>query len=562
MVETRSPVSPVIDDVKRHGRHYTPPALAQFLAERACAALPTRTRSLRVLDPACGDGELLLASAEALSQLGVPDVEFIGFDLDPDAIAMAKERLAAAGLAFNVIAGNFLELAEQDLAEPFDLLITNPPYVRTQAMGEAASQRLAREFGLRGRVDLTHAFVSLAPKLLATDGVLGLLCSNRFLSTKAGANVRTVLTRDLHVRELFDLGDTKLFAAAVLPAIVIAMKGRAAGDPAPYSRAYQIAGRPSTDLPPLLDALRAQSQAKAEAGGKVVGIEVGELQVGTSDQPWRLTSRTHAQRFAAIEEATWKTFGDLAKIRVGIKTTADAVFIREDWEGDHSWPKPESELLLPLLTHDNLTAWRPPSDPKTRVLYPYDLKVERRRLLDLTPYPGTSAYLANHEQRLRARKYVTEAGREWYEIWVPQRPGLWAVPKIVFPDISELPRFALDRSGAVVNGDCYWISVGDLPNEDVAYLMIGIANSELAVEFYDHVCGNKLYSGRRRWITQYVNNFPIPSPDTPAAQEVIAISRKLCEQETSEGTDLLDRLNAAVERSFSEKPADFPDVLF
>jgi type I restriction-modification system DNA methylase subunit len=44
---------------RRHGRHYTPPELAGFLARRGAARIPAG-RKLRVLDPACGDGELLL----------------------------------------------------------------------------------------------------------------------------------------------------------------------------------------------------------------------------------------------------------------------------------------------------------------------------------------------------------------------------------------------------------------------------------------------------------------------------------------------------------------------
>ena len=51
---------------KRHGRHYTPSDLAQFLAKRAAAYVPAG-KKLRILDPACGDGELLLSAANILT---------------------------------------------------------------------------------------------------------------------------------------------------------------------------------------------------------------------------------------------------------------------------------------------------------------------------------------------------------------------------------------------------------------------------------------------------------------------------------------------------------------
>ena len=39
-----------------------------------------------------------------------------------------------------------------------------------------------------------------------------------------------------------------------------------------------------------------------------------------------------------------------------------------------------------------------------------------------------------------------------------------------------------------------WRIFGD---EDIAYLMLAVANSSLGVRYYDEVCGNRLYSGKR-----------------------------------------------------------------
>src|SRR4051812_48378189 len=156
------------DRRKRHGIHYTPPPLAAFLAGRAAATLTGRGPRLRVLDPACGDGELLLAAAAALG----PGAELAGYDTDPAAVAAATARLT--GLPAALHAADFL--TAEPPAGGFDLVITNPPYVRTQVLGAAASADLSARLGLRGRVDLTHAFVALAGRALAEGGVLALLC--------------------------------------------------------------------------------------------------------------------------------------------------------------------------------------------------------------------------------------------------------------------------------------------------------------------------------------------------------------------------------------------------
>ena len=271
-------------------------------------------------------------------------------------------------------------------------------------------------------------------------------------------------------------------------------------------------GLPPAGTPGVPAALDHGEDGRVAVGARTFVIETGELVTDGPRDPWRLGRGSDARWFADVMAGCWKTYGEIAKVHVGIKTTADAVFIRENWDDLPEHERPEPQLLLPLITHGDTRAWRVSPAPGMKVLYPYDLTADRRTVLPLAGYPRARAYLAGHEDRLRGRRYVADAGRAWYEIWVPQRPALWGKPKLVFPDISEKPRFALDSSGAVVNGDCYWISCEDLPSMDLAYLMLAVANSGLGVRFYDIACGNKLYSGRRRWITQYVARLPLPDP--------------------------------------------------
>ena len=521
--------------VKRHGRHYTPAALATFLAERVVSQLRIQQKPgadsghLRILDPACGDGELLFAIHRVAAQL-LPGltVSLVGYDLDADAIRVAGARAAELDIPVDWHEGDFLQAGQELPRGSFDAVITNPPYVRTQQLGQKTAQTLAAEFGLTGRIDLTHPFVVLVPTLLRHDGVLGLLCSNRFLTTKSGSNVRGVLQTSLDPVEIYDLGDTKLFTAAVLPAVVIAINRRTQeSTQCSYTSAYADGMATATDeVTNLYEALMAGRDDAVSHEGRTIAVRSGTLtRAASTAEPWRMAHRSGDVWLHAVEAATWRTFGDVAKIRVGIKTTADRVFISDDW--DSAVPKPEDELLLPLITHDNVTPWRVSDGLTTRVLYPYDMSKDKRTLVDMTEFPTAMAYFDAHADRLKGRRYVIDGGREWFEIWVPQRPSSWAIPKIVFPDISVHARFALDRSGAVVNGDCYWISLADIGSEDLAYLMLAVANSRFGLDFYDEVCGNKLYAGRRRWMTQYVSRLPLPDPRTKEVKELIRVTREL-----------------------------------
>src|SRR5438552_14818908 len=77
--------------IKRTGAHYTPPALAAFLAERAVACLDDPGgRAIRVLDPACGDGSLLRAISDALTGRAVV---LSGYDTDAIAVERARQDL-------------------------------------------------------------------------------------------------------------------------------------------------------------------------------------------------------------------------------------------------------------------------------------------------------------------------------------------------------------------------------------------------------------------------------------------------------------------------------------
>src|SRR5690606_36665888 len=170
-----------------------------------------------VLDPACGTGMLLEAIAAVLSRRGRTKPHLTGFDLDDAALNDARKRLAnCRAESMTLRQANFLTpQADGYPAEQtrYDGVIANPPYVRTQVLGAAHSRELARRFRLGGRVDLYQAFVAAISQVLEPGGVLGLLTSNRFLTTQSGAAVRRLLRSEFSIDSVYDLGDTRLFSA-------------------------------------------------------------------------------------------------------------------------------------------------------------------------------------------------------------------------------------------------------------------------------------------------------------------------------------------------------------
>ena len=546
---------------KTHGIHYTPPELAQFLARLLAAEFAGPARDLRVLDPACGDGALLAAFARAVPASCRSRLTLVGYETDRSAIDAADSVLRPLAVRrLTLVEGDFLEAAAagRDLTGPravvgaggpadFDAVIANPPYVRTQVLGAHRAGLLAAQFGLTGRVDLYHAFARAMAGVLKPGGVLGLLASNRFLTVKSGAALRAMLRTQFALQAIYDLGDTKLFAAAVLPVIVVATKKA----PSPkvrcrFDRIYKdrstdpasartagveaaavITGPPIQPVQSVLAALgdgRTTGLIRAPTG--LFRVERGFLPNRPAEAVWTLSNADSEGWLKIVQRHVGPTFGDVGRVRVGIKTTADQVFIRDDWNLLPLDRRPERKLLRPLLRHFGAARWLAGAQ-RQAVLYPHVVTAGRRRAIDLAVFPRAGRYLEGHRQQLSRRQYIVDSGRQWYEIWVPHNPKDWSLPKIVFPDIAEQPRFFLDRSGAVVNGDCYWITLRPGSHADWLLLMLAVANSSFIIRYYDTAFHNQLYSGRRRFMTQYVKHFPLPDIESRPSQAAVARVRQL-----------------------------------
>ncbi|MFZ2280005.1 MAG: N-6 DNA methylase [Prosthecobacter sp.] len=531
---------------KQEGAHYTPAGLAEFVARHLAAVCDAPHP--RVLDPAVGDGELLLAFGKAFER----DCTLNGFDLDEVAVENAATRLLAElpEHTGKVLRQDFLDFALEHRDDSlfstpasYDVVIANPPYVRTQVMGAARSQLLAQQFDLGGRVDLSFAFIQGIADVLREGGVAGIIVSNRFMTTKAGSQVRERILSRFEILHIWDFGDTKLFEAAVLPAVLLVRKRHQVDQPNPrFTSIYSTAEPPVHHATTVYEALSNGSGAVAVSGTTFL-VQHGILNHGDAPNgTWRIATESGDTWLDTVLQHTFCTFGEIGKIRVGVKTTADKVFVRKDWTALPEEMRPE--LLRPLITHH--AARRFKSLPADRqILYTHEDRAGKKAVIDLATYPRSRCYLESHRATLEARTYVIESGRQWYEIWVPQHPALWPVPKLVFPDITESPTFWMSLDGEVINGDCYWLAAEDRTDNDLLWLALAVGNSRFIESFYDHAFNNKLYAGRRRFMTQYVEKFPLPSPDLAVSREIVSLTRRI--HELTPGAEA-DALAATIDR--------------
>jgi release factor glutamine methyltransferase len=182
----------------------------ETVVELALALLDgPRTRSLRIADLGSGSGAILLA---LLSEF--PNANGTGADIDPDALAVARANAQALRLGARA---SFVECDYgAALTGPFDLIVSNPPYVKSADIATLA--REVREHdprhALDGGADGLEAYRTIAadaPRLLAPEGFLVVEIGAEqqkdveFLFTKSGLAIAAA-RRDL-------MGITRAIAA-------------------------------------------------------------------------------------------------------------------------------------------------------------------------------------------------------------------------------------------------------------------------------------------------------------------------------------------------------------
>lgn len=172
-----------------------PRADTESLIETVVAAIPERNQPLTILDLGTGTGAILLA---LLAEY--PNATGFGIDLSEGALTTAHANAESHGLAARAsfAAGNWTE----GLAGPFDVIVSNPPYIeKGDLAGLPPEVRehdpvLALDGGADG-LDAYRAIIPAIPALLSPGG---------FAVLEIGAGQADAVTRIARDHGLAPLG--------------------------------------------------------------------------------------------------------------------------------------------------------------------------------------------------------------------------------------------------------------------------------------------------------------------------------------------------------------------
>jgi hypothetical protein len=486
---------------RARGVFFTPQPLVDFVVDRVTERFRARREirwrddgspELRFLDPAAGDGRFVLRLAEALADLvprGDRDAILarcaVAVERDPRLAALASERLGGAEVRCAEALGDAAALGQ------FDLIASNPPYLRSIHLGESDAALWSR---LRGRYratsfgewDLYAAFIEQSLGWLAPGGVAGLVVPSRWLTARFARELRAELVRRRAVAGLIDFDSRQVFAAATTYCSVLFLE-------APADRAAE-------------EIAVARLRDRTWSCGTVAIDKLGAA-------PWRLSVGA-GRRILEQLEAAGPRLGERARVVKGTGTNADAVYV---FEGEPDDGDPEPALMRRLLRGRDVAAYGAATD-RVRALVPYHSDGSLLSPAELAAYPRARAHLERHRARLESRERGRFRGDRFYQYGRPQNLRLLFgdAPRVVIPDVFRAPRAMLD-AGALVLDSAYVVVPGD---PALAPLILAVLNSP-AVYLFLRETGVPLRGGYRRMKTAYLCDLPLPDPESAAAAAII-----------------------------------------
>jgi adenine-specific DNA-methyltransferase len=299
------------------GQFATPPELALSLARYARGL--TGEGAITFLDPAIGTGSFYSALTQAFPTDAIKAAT--GVELDPLFAETAEELWAGHGL--HIVRGDFTK--QEPPAQGFNLVLTNPPYVRHHHLSGTEKNRLKTRLAeslnmeISGLAGLYCYFMLLCHDWMQEQGLAIWLIPSEFMDVNYGSTLRRYLAERvtlLHIHR-FCPTDVQFTDALVSSAVVVFRKSPPPSDHRiRFSFAGPIASPKSEAFIPL-DTLR-RSRKWTQFPATTTVRDTGEL-----------------------------TLGDIFTIKRGLATGSNSFFIMS--EADAKSREIPSRFLKPIL---------------------------------------------------------------------------------------------------------------------------------------------------------------------------------------------------------------------
>ncbi|HQX79595.1 MAG TPA: Eco57I restriction-modification methylase domain-containing protein [Steroidobacteraceae bacterium] len=499
-----------------HGLVLTKPHIVDLILDLSGYTANTDLTKQRLLEPACGHGAFLLPAIDRLAasakRQGVRLQALVdaiaAFDIDDEHVAITRnavvETLGRHGMkavAARAVAERWVQQADfllTPIVGQFDFVVGNPPYIRIEQLSPLIQAEYRRRYAtLFDRADLYIAFIERSLQLLASKGVVGFICADRWTLNKYGAPLRELVSRDYSVRTYIDLHKTSPFEAEVIayPSIFV-IANEPGGKPVRVVRL-------SVGSPEECAAVVSGASSPA-AATNCVQSETYTTWFANSD-PWVLSSpdqlatlRDLESRFPLLEESGGTS------VRIGIATGNDSIYIVPE-DADI-----EPDRLLPLVMRSDIDNGRI-RDARRCVINTY----EEKGVISLDKYPRLKRYFDKNAETLKRRHVAQKDPVGWCRTIDRPYPKMVGWPKLLIPDIAGSNEVIYEPGNFYPHHNLYFVISDDWDME----VLGGLLSSRVAL-FFVWSYAVKMRGGYLRFQAQYLRRIRVPRPD--AVPEAIA----------------------------------------
>lgn len=448
-------------DDQQRGAVFTRREVVDFILDLSGYTVDAPLCQLRLLEPSFGNGDFLLPIIERLldhreNKLGGVDPMSLSsciqaVELHKETFEKTRRRIVeylasrlksslhAESLANKwLIQGDFL-LTE--LAEPFNIVVGNPPYVRQDMVPDILMEAYrARYKTIYDRADLYIPFIERSLIALAQDGCLSFICADRWVKNRYGGRLRKLVSDRFRLKIYVDMVGTQAFQSEVsaYPSIFVISREK----PGPT----RISSRPSLEP----SSLRLLSSALKCSDSSCQSLGIREVNAVTQgDAAWVLNDNDQLPLLRRLE-ATYPTLEQAGcKVGIGVATGADQAFI-----GDYALLDVEPDRKLPLaMTRDIQTGvviWQ-----GLGVINPFS---DDGRLVDLEQYPKLRKYLEDRKEVISSRHVAMKSKQKWYRTIDRIYPDLTSKPKLLIPDIKGNAHIVFDEGKFYPHHNLYFVT--------------------------------------------------------------------------------------------------------
>lgn len=215
---------------KSGGEFYTPQEVSELLTRLAIVG---KTSVNKVYDPACGSGSLLLKSAKILGKDNVRN-GFFGQEINLTTYNLCRINMFLHDIdydKFNIACEDTLVSPQHWDDEPFEVIVSNPPYSIKWAGDDNAvlinDPRYSPAGVLAPKSKADFAFIMHSLSWLATNGTASIVCFPGILY-RGGAEqkIRKYLIDNNFVDCIIQLPDNLFFGTSIATCIMVLKKSK------------------------------------------------------------------------------------------------------------------------------------------------------------------------------------------------------------------------------------------------------------------------------------------------------------------------------------------------